>query len=200
MGNSKTARQIKVVYILKQSPPIPAKTKNGSSARHLSPFMSQVMLRLVENSVCFRAKDQMLQSLKASWGLLTSLFENHANDEYLETERRAHTRTMKRNRSSFCLNESSSVHKMSSAKRGDTFCAAPSAPDAEAPILRSPILLPTLPRTDALIMTAPNSAQIREELQRFARIQQDAKDTKYNINVKERMAEFNNRLTDSCMS
>ena len=147
-------------------------------------------MRLIDrvDCVCGRGKENVMLSWHASWGFLTSLFED--GDQTMPT---SNQRAMKRNRSSFRLaTESNSVSpaKRNNTVRGSTqgMHTAPSIP------------MPSLERTGTLIMIAPNSAQIREELQRFARSQQDAADTRYHLKVVERMAQLNNCLTDSCVS
>ena len=167
--------------------------------------------------VCVQTKEQMLQSWNKSCEILAALFAKDADDRELEAEKEPCLRGMKHNRSSFrvaelslpCNMTTTKAHsetaswrsliylylflnvetdKMSTTKTEDVIHA--SLPDVEAPAPRSP----------TAIIIEPNSAQIREELQRFARSEQSAADTRYDLKVKEMMAQYNNCLTDACMA
>lgn len=149
------------------------------------------MMRLIDSveCVCGRGKERVMLSCQASWGFLTSVFEDDSHNSVP-----CQQRVMKRNHSSFHL--ATEPMNVAPAKGINNTMRGPMREAQIAPA----IPMPSLERTGTLIMIAPNSAQIREELQRFARSQQDAADTRYHLKVVERMAQLNNCLTDSCVS
>lgn len=149
-------------------------------------------MRLIDrvDCVCGRGKDNVMLSWHASWGFLTSLFQD---DQTMPT---SNERVMKRNRSSFQLATES--NNAAPSKRNNTMHGW--TQETHEVHVAPSIPMPRLERTGTLTMIAPNSAQIREELQRFARSQQDAADTRYHLKVLEKMTQFNNCLTDSCVS
>ena len=148
-------------------------------------------MRLVDRAdcMCGRGKERAMLPWYARWGFLTSLFQD---DGKITTP--SNQCVMKRNRSLFWP-ATEPINVVPSKKNNDAVCG----PTQEAHFAPSIPML-SLERTGTLIMIAPNSVEIREELQRFAQSQQDAADTRYHLEVMQRMEQLNNCLTDSCVS